>query len=209
VGGTHTSLGEREIARRARARSKTKKIFRLKLLSAALGLALIGVSLGWILTAAKLEMVESEKMVLQADLRRTESLLEKARDRLKQREAELANAIQNRIPGLSVLEFNKLIDLNDKYVLNVIFADSGVGKEAFIEYHITLKNGTPGVVLPDVKIYLFDEFGLQVGITTLKKEDATRDVALAELTPGESRSYNAKIELERDAAPKYYMIYVR
>jgi hypothetical protein len=209
LGGKRTLLGDRAVARRARSRSKTKKIRRLKLLATGLVFAIIGVSMGWILASAKLELTESELMSMASDLRRAETLLDEARVRLEKRENELLNFVEDRIPGLAKLEFNKLIDIHDKYVLSVTFAESGVGSAKGIEYHATLKNETADVILPDVKIFMFDEFGLQSGVATLRIQDATRPTQLAELAPGETRSYNASIEIDRDLTPKYYMVYVR
>jgi hypothetical protein len=207
--GKQTIFVERQVARRARARSKRKLIRRLKLLIGLLVLCLIGASMGWIVTSAKVDIVQDQKLTLDADLRRTEKALEEARVRLSQRESELVNLVENRIPGLQELVFNKLIDVNNRYLLNITFAQSGVDAENGIEYHAMLKNETAGVILPDVTIYLFDDFGLQAGITKLEKKDATRTADLAELAPGETRSYHATIEIDRDKPPKYYMIYVQ
>lgn len=200
---------DRQVARRAHSRSKTKQIRRFKLLLGLLVLCLIGVSMQWILSAAKLDAAESDKLALDADLRRTEKTLEETRIRLEQRESELVDLVENRIPGLDVLEFNELIDTNNRYVLNVTFAQSGVKDQEGIEYHAMLRNETERMILPNVKIFLFDEFGLQVGVANLEKMNATRIPDMAELSPGETRSYHANIDIERNAVPKYYMIHVQ
>jgi len=207
--GKRTLFVDRQVARRARARSKRKIIRRLKLLIAVLILCLIGLSMGWIVTAAKVDIVQADKLALDGELRRAEKMLEETRARLKQRESELVNLVENRVPGLQELVFNKLIDVNNRYLLNITFAESGLDADKGIEYHAMLKNETAGVILPDVTIYLFDEFGLQVGITKLERRNATRTADLAELAPGETRSYHATIEVDRDKPAKYYMIYVQ
>lgn len=208
IGGPTLYVG-RQVARRAGARSGTKKYRNLKLMLTFLILALIGVTFAWILAWAKVNLVKAEKLTLDRDLRHMERDLAQTRARLEQRESELVALVKNRIPGLKELAFNQLIDIDDKYVQNVTFAESGVAGATAIEYHAMLKNATSGMILPDVKILLFDEIGIQAGLTKLKKGDASAFTVLEELAPGESRSYHARIEIERDAVPKYYTLHIR
>lgn len=206
--GKRTLYVDRQVARRARSRSKAKKIRDLQLLSGGLVLMLIVASMGWILAWTKLQMTESELLSLDSEFRGVERDLERVRGQLEQREAELTALIENRLPGLHPLELDKLIDIEDKYVRNITFAQSGVEDSRALEYHVMVRNDTSGVILPRVKLYLFDEFGLQVGLATLRKQDATTEVALAELRPGETRSYHSQIEIARGSHPKYYLLHV-
>jgi len=73
---------------------------------------------------------------------------------------------------------------------------------------MVVKNDTAGVVLPQIEIFLFDAFGLQVGKSTIEKRHATSYVVFAELSPGESRSYHAKLDVERESIPRYYLVRV-
>jgi hypothetical protein len=143
-----------------------------------------------------------------ADLQKSQRLVEEERSRLEEKENALASLLDERLPGLHRIEYNKLVDVNDKYVLNVTFAKSGVEDSKFVEYHALLVNNTQWMLLPQVEIFLFDDVGIQVGGTKLDHDQATNNAALPELEPGETRSYHSRIEVERDAVPKYYALFV-
>lgn len=207
--GKRTIYVDRQVARRARSRSKTKKILRLKMLIALLLLGLILVIMGWILAWAKLQEAEQRTAEVDAELRTMELKMEETRGGMEAREREMASLMDDRIPGLSEIIFNTLLDINDKYVLNITFSETGVGKEKALEYHAMLVNSGTRIVLPQVKIIVFNEFGLQVGKVTLAKGHATSPVALAELEPGETRSYHAQVNIELDSAPKYFLLDVK
>lgn len=200
---------DRQISRRGRSRSKAKRIRRLKILVALLILGLVFVIMGWILAWAKLQKAEEKAVVLDADLRRMEIKMAEARVGAEKREREMLSLMENRIPGLSEIVFNKLLDVNDQYLLNVTFSEVGVGEDKTLEYHAMLANYGSRMLLPQVKILLFNDFGLQVGMVKLAQSHATGTVLLADLEPGETRSYHARIPLEIDAAPKYYLLDVQ
>jgi hypothetical protein len=207
--GKRTMMVDRQVARRARSRSKTKKIRRLTATIVLLILALVGVSVGWIVSAAKLEQRTTDFLALDAELRNTQKELEETGARLEQQEREIADLVANRLPDLTPLEVNKLVELNDRYLLSITFAESGVGKDKGIEYHAMLQNETSKPILPRVKLYLFDRLGIQVGATSLRNEDSTRTVDLTDLMPGETRSYHADIDIERDSKPDYFIVHVK
>jgi hypothetical protein len=206
--GQRSILTDRAVARRARSRSKSKQVHNLKLLIAALILIIIATSMGWILSWSKLQIAESEALALDADLRKMGQELDQVRDRLAARDSEFVALVEKRIPGLKPIELNKLLDINDKYVVNLTFSESGTEQASVFEYHTVLRNETAGIVLPEVTLYLFDELGLQVGVHKLEKHNATTAVVLAELRPGETRSYHAELHVERNAKPKYYLLHV-
>lgn len=206
--GTRTIYVDRRVAGHAHSRSKSKQIRRLKALIAVLILALIVISMGWILEWARLQNEVSRRAELDADLRKLEAKLEETQAALDEREKHLLDLVENRIPGLERISYNKLLDVNDKYVLSITFSETGAGEDKKLEYHAMLVNNGAEMVVPKVKIYVFNEFGLQTGVTELSKEQATSDVALAELEPGETRSYHSAVAVERDDEAIYYMIYV-
>lgn len=201
---------DRQVSRRSHSRSKIKKIRRLGILVAVLIVSLVFVVMGWILAWAKLQEAEERAVALDADLRRIELTMEKTQVDAEKREREMLSLMENRIPGLSEIVFNKLLDINNQYVLNVTFSEVGVGEDKTLEYHAMLANNGPRMVLPQVKIILFNDFGLQVGMVKIAQSHATgAAAALADLEPGETRSYHAQIPLELDSAPKYYLLDIK
>lgn len=200
---------EHRFARRTRSHSKTKTLGLLYLTVGLLTLGLIAVSMAWLLVWTRLDDAEAEKLAMDANLRRISVDLQQTRARLEQRENELSALVEARIPGLAELVLNQLIGIDDRYVQNVTFFESGVADAKAIEYSVMLKNATEGMILPEVEIFLFDELGRQVGLAKLKKGDAITSAHLEELAPGESRSYHARIEVERGAVAKFYLIHIR
>jgi hypothetical protein len=199
---------DRQSSRHIASRSKTRKIRKLTALVALLLIALVTTSMGWILAWAKLELLESENLTLDVKLRQTSDQLQSFKARALERETALQAMVEKRIPGLLPLEYNKLFELNDKYVVSVTFTRSGVAESKAVEYHALLRNNSTNMIAPHVKIFLFDELGVQSGSAVIKKDDATGGVDIAELRPGETRSYNAKVQVDREAKPKFFLVQV-
>jgi hypothetical protein len=208
VARSESVLVNRQIDRRAGSRRKIRMIRRLKLLTAFLILIIVFTAMGWILAWTKVRHLESEALQLDSDLRRTEIELEEVRAKLAQREIDVSNLVEERIPGLKKIKFNQLIDLNDEYLLNLTFSETGTEDDRVLEYHAVLRNETEGIVLPKIKIYLFDEYGVQVGMRAVERSQSTSLKNIAELSPGETRSYHSTVTLERGATPKFFMVHV-
>jgi hypothetical protein len=207
--GKRTSFVDRQVARRARSRSKTRRIRHLRILAALLVVAVVVTAIGWILSWTRVQTLESEALHLDSQLRKAQGELETIRARLAERETEVRTLVEGRIPGLIEIQYNKLIDVNDRYVVNLTISEAGIEDDRHLEYHIVLKNDTSGIILPAVKIFLFDAFGLQIGVSSVERRHATSITDFAELSPGETRSYHAKLAVERDSTPKYYMLHVQ
>jgi hypothetical protein len=200
---------DRQTSRHSASRSKTKKIHRLTALVALLAVTLVMVSMGWIMAWAKLKKVESDNLSLDVNLRQTGGQLESLKARLLEREAAVQAMVEKRIPGLSLLEYNKVIGLNDKYVQNIRFAEAGTSNSRAIEYHVIVKNDTSDLVSPKVKIFLFDQFGIETGFAKLKSPDRTDDGRSEELQPGETRSYTGRMDIKRQAVSKFFLVQVQ
>jgi hypothetical protein len=206
--GKRTMYVDRQVKRRARARSKSQKIRKLQVLVAVLVLALIGFAMAWTFNYALVQKKDDQLLALDADLRRTKTELEGARSRLKERESEIAELVQGRVPGLRPILYNELLEVGEKYVVNLTFTESGVGEQKQLEFHTMLMNASDQMILPQLKIFLFDEFGVQAGMVELHKSFATGTAVLAELQPGETRSYHATIDVDRNATAKYFSLAV-
>jgi hypothetical protein len=199
---------DRQGSRHTASRSKTKKIHRLTALAALLAVALVVVSMGWIMAWAKLKKVESDALSLDVNLRQTGDQIQSLKAQLLEREAAVQAMVEKRIPGLSLLKFNKVIDLKDKYVANVRFTEAGTANAKAIEYHVILKNDTADLVSPKVKIFLFDQFGIETGFAKLKSPESADDPSSDELQPGETRSYTGKMDIERQAVSKFFLVQI-
>jgi hypothetical protein len=199
---------DRQVAHRARSRSRSGKLRNYQILSLLLGVIAVGAIMAWAVVLAKLDIAETRADELDAELNRASRDLADLRAKLDERERDLVALVENRVPGMDALEYNKLLDVRKEYVLNISFAEAGIEGNKQLEYHAMLRNDTTGVVEPKVTVFLFDQYGLEVGAATLDKEDATQDYALAELRPGETRSYHEPIAVKRGAVPAYYMLHI-
>lgn len=206
--GNRSLYVDRMVKRRSRGRSKTKQIRRLKTLVATLVLCLVFLAMGLVISWVSVQRAEDRGVALEAELRNLSLELDDVRVRLEKRDKEVHELVDHRTPGLKPLKYNESLKVNDRYLANVTFSESGVGEKKALEYHALLVNSDDKTVLPRATIFVFDEFGLQVGNAKLERAHATTALASEDLLPGETRSYHSNIELERDAAVMFYMIHV-
>lgn len=201
-----TSGISRSHSKHSRRISSRKKIKKLKLLIGLLIGLIVIIMVFLILKTAKSSKHESIKNQLQITLNKQENALEQTEKKLAAIEAKLKILVTGRIPNLQPLEFDKSIAIEREYLRNIIFTLTGVGQNNSYEYRIVAKNDSLHVVEPSITIFLFDDVGIQVGKTTLSKQNATSEVKSEDLEPGETRAYSSIIPLERDAEPKYFLI---
>ena len=122
---------------------------------------------------------------------------------------ESAVLVQNRIPLLDSLEFDVIFPLEVDYLKNISFTRIGTKAEKKYVYRAVLENHQRNGIIPDVSILLFDALGIQVGMTTLTKENSASETHYIDLKPGESRAYSSQIYLTRNAEPKYFLVEVK
>ncbi|MGB0720837.1 MAG: hypothetical protein ACPGU7_00445 [Gammaproteobacteria bacterium] len=111
--------------------------------------------------------------------------------------------VQGRVPGLNKIVYDRVIDVDDKYLKNVIFTVSRKGSETSYGFNISLHNRSPNVIEPKLDLYLFNDSGLQIGAASLK------GLSDQVLIPDEQRSFNGQIELNLNGEPTYFMANVR
>lgn len=126
---------------------------------------------------------------------------EQADARLQEVEKELASHVVGNLPDLNSLTYNKVIEVEQKYVKNIVFSVSRKGGETSYEFQLQLHNKSPIVIQPRVKILLFDHTGLQIGIADLK---GIKDNVLI---PEETRSLHDVFEITlENREPAYFMV---
>lgn len=77
----------------------------------ALLVVLLVTAISAILVTAKLKKVEAELLAVDSALRGTSRELQAAQLMLVQREHDLVSLVENRLPGMRPLEFNKLLEV--------------------------------------------------------------------------------------------------
>jgi len=141
------------------------------------------------------------------DLRKQEVLAKNLTSELETIKNERDILVQERIPGLIPLTFDEAINIENKYVRNIIFTLAKTGKKNIYEYRLVLHNNTLSIARPKAKIILFSDIGIQIGMAQIEQSDASTETdSRTALDPGEVRSYTAAIDLIRDEKPSYFLL---
>lgn len=188
--------------------SSRKKLWVLQAIIAALLVVIVVGSTVAIVGYGKLEHFRHRAAVLDVQVGQMEAELAEAREQLGEMDNNLRVMLANRIPGISEISFTRPIEVNEGYVKSVTFL-RGADEEQPIQFSTVLENGRNVPIDPKVKIVLFDEVGLQTGAVTLDKKQAGKDVAHAEMQPGETRQYTGRIPLERKEPSEYFALEVQ
>lgn len=147
---------------------------------------------------------EHEQALL--ELRKHEIVISTLSAELETVKNELDTLVQERIPGLLPLKYDEAITVDDEYIRNIIFTLVKNGKKRSYEYRIVLHNDTLSVIRPAVEIMLFNDIGIQIGVTQIEYTDASSGTVSSALYPGEVRSYTSSIDLLRDEDPSYFLL---
>lgn len=143
------------------------------------------------------------------DLRKQEAVTKDLAAELEKVKSELDILVQERIPGLIPLRYDEAINVDNKYVRNIIFTLAKSGKKDIHEYRLVLHNNTLTVARPRAEIILFSDIGVQIGMAQIEQSDATTEAdGRASLDPGEVRSYTATIDLIRNEKPSYFLLII-
>jgi len=156
----------------------------------------------WLHIARK--STEHEQTLL--ELRKQEIAMSAITSELETVRNEMNTLVQNRIPGLLPLKYDEAITIDDKYIRNIIFTLVKNGQKRSYEYRLVMHNDTLSVIHPIVKILLFNDIGMQIGVTQVEYMDASTGTERSVLYPGEVRSHTSSIDLIRDEEPSYFLL---
>lgn len=198
---THPTARRRRRTRHRRSNISSRTV--IKVISVAGGVVIVLVILAMSIGLSSLS-ADNAKLVTENN---------RAARELKQVRAQLAAAteqrdamVRGRIPGLKLLKYDQAINLNQDYVRNVIFTLTRSGDNVTHEFRMVLHNDSLSVVNPKVKIVLFDAVGIQIGMTALKRAEATSPTDRNLLDPGEVRSYSGVIPVNGEEKPMYFIV---
>ena len=151
----------------------------------------------------------SERHQALLDLRKQEAIAKNLAAELETVKNERDILVQQRIPGLTPLRYDEAINVDNKYVRNIIFTLAKTGKKKIHEYRLVLHNNTLAIAHPKAQIILFNDTGIQIGMAQIEQTDATTEMdGRSALDPGEVRSYTAAIDLIRDEEPSYFILII-
>jgi cell division protein FtsB len=115
-----------------------------------------------------------------------------------------------RLPGLVPMEYDRALPLEQQYVRNIIFTQTGTSELPRYEYRLVVANGGTAPLRPAVRLLFFDERGIQVAESLVTEEaSAAQPAAAAWLQPNETRSYSALVQLQHHSSPRYFLLVVQ
>lgn len=171
------------------------------MLALALAVTLLLLLLVSIFSAIRIGTLADANDVMHAELFQAKQELAQVAPELQQARKELANITQGRLPHLRTLTPDKVIDVDSGYVKNIVFTLLRSSNGTRYEYRVVMENKTDALVRPEVRVFVFDHRGIQVGGGELT--DRT------DMIPGESRSYSSSIERFMDEEPRYFYVWTR
>jgi len=175
------------------------------LLVPALSVALVILLLVAVFSGMKIASLNRTNGILRAQLDKKQDELTQLRPELAEARAEarkdLESLIESRFPQLHKLEFDKVIPVHEEYVRNILFTLIKKNDERRHEYRLLMENTAPASVLPEVRVLLFDQLGVQLGMGQLEKQEP--------LASGESRSFSSFIETFVEGEPRYFYVSVK
>lgn len=119
--------------------------------------------------------------------------------RIDELEEKLTTAVDGHFPALKPIQYDQVIRVDDRYVANVLFSVSKRAFDTTYEYQLKLLNTTTDVVKPKLRLFFFDESGLQIGIAD------TEGIDKKSLIPDEARTHSGTFKLTLEGEPKYYL----
>lgn len=185
-------------SRSSRSSSALHKTSRRLALILALSISLLALFLLAIFSVVRINGLVRENAVLQDELAKVRQELNQAGPELEQSRKTASEMTKGRLPHLRDLEPDKVLQINDTYLKNIVFTVLNQDGIKSHEYKLVMENSTARTIHPEVRILVFDRYGVQIG----GDEVASR----ADIAPGESRSHSSVINRFIDEEPRYFYI---
>lgn len=168
----------------------------------ALAVAL-GISLLLLLAVSVFAVVRIDSLVrlnntMESELFNVKQQLSLATPELERSRKKLAAMIKGRLPDLRELTPDKVIEVNNSPFKNIVFTVLNQNGKKRYEFKLVMENTGKTPVLPDVRIFVFDQYGGQIGMAEVTDR--------VNLMPGESRSYSSVIDRFLNEEPRYFFI---
>ena len=192
--------GTRHSSRRHSSRShaeKHKSHYKLAL-PVALAISVLALLFVGVFSIISVGNYAQENDALHAELNKAQQALKQIEPELARARKTLSEVTQKRLPYLFDLVPDKVLNINNAYVKNVVFTVLNQSGTNIYEFKLVVENSSARNVRPKSRMIVFDRNGVQIGGAEI--------VDLAELAPGESRSQSAVIDRFIDAEPRYFYV---
>ncbi|MEO1766945.1 hypothetical protein [Thiobacter aerophilum] len=199
--GSAESAGLLRRAASHAAREARRRRSQRLMLAIALAVSLAMLLVVAVVAGIQIQHLTAENASLANDLFRARQKLERIEPELEKTRQELTSVTRGRLPHLKELTPDKVIPLDAGYVKNIVFTVLRQNGQTRYEYRAVLENAGETMLRPEVRVFVFDQRGIQVGSGEIT--DRT------EMIPGESRAYSASIERFMDEEPRYFYVWAR
>jgi len=180
------------------SRSRRRKASQRLMLAAALGVSLLLLLAVSVFAVVRIGSLVRLNNTMESELFKVKQQLSLAAPELERSRKELAAMIKGRLPHLRELAPDKVIEINNSPFKNVVFTVLNQNGKKRYEFKLVMENKEENLVQPDVRIFVFDQHGVQVGMAEITDR--------VDLMPGESRSYSSVIDRFIDEEPRYFFI---
>lgn len=192
--GTHHSS-----RRRRSSRSHADKQSGYKLaLPIALAVSVLMLLFFGIFSITSISGYAHENETLRAELNKAQQALKEIEADLERARKSQAGITKGRLPYLHDLVPDKVLNINNAYIKNVVFTVLNQNGTNVYEFKLVVENSSTRNVRPKSRMIVFDRNGVQIGGAEIAD--------LADLGPGESRSQSAVIDRFIDAEPHYFYV---
>lgn len=193
----HSQRRHSEQASRTARRKRSQRL----VLAIALGVTLLLLIVVSIVSGIQIDHLSAENSALNTELFQANQKLAKAVPELEEARKELADLTKGRLPHLRDLVPDKVLKVESGYVKNIVFTVLRQNGRARYEYRVVMENDGDSMLRPDVRIFVFDHRGIQVGAGEITDR--------SDMVPGESRAYSSVIERFMDEEPRYFYVWMR
>ena len=191
-----------------RSKPGTRVERRVQRLQMAMVIVLCGCVLAVLGAGVYVERIKTEKESIFIEALRLERELSAAFTALETVTKDRDDMVNARIPGLELLAYDESIQISKLYVRNVIFTLAMKNDTPSYEYRVVFSNDGLSTVIPNLRIVLFNELGVQLGGAQIPADSSDSTEMRFTLDPGEVRTHSGAIEFFSGGTPKYFSLQI-
>ncbi|MGZ8217741.1 hypothetical protein [Methylomagnum sp.] len=194
----HRPRRPEEHERQWHGRDPRKKVW-IFILSLALGVE----TLALIVAYTQMMMVENDRRTLTQAIQAEAGELKVLQPQFVSLKQDVARQVKARSPGLRPLQLDHVIPVDQDSVANITFTATGKDDSKVWEYKAVMANEAADPLYVRLDLLLFDEGGVQIGRSSLLKNEG-KDATEPVLHAGEVRSFYGAAELNQEENPPVY-----
>jgi hypothetical protein len=139
-------------------------------------------------------------------LNRKDIEITKLRVTVEEQRESIKGFVNERLPGLIDMEFDRVFEVDHPYVRTIAFTNVRTKQKGGYEFRIVLENQRAPIVAPAVDIILFGALGLEIDRRKLRVDRGVNTIEIEILSRGDVRSYVDSFNVQPDAAPAYFLV---